>query len=99
MHTLKLQAGEYEIKPSYGRFLKVFNKYEFSELDRMTLAEIQKLTLFSYWKFMKRRWYGLKPFIFRRYFADNVMMDELSEMTERLPKLLSGEDRNLKNSD
>jgi hypothetical protein len=96
---IKINNKEYTIKPTYGRFEQIFDSYDFNELENLSAKEQNAMILDSYWLFLKRRWYGFKPFFTRKNFSNNVTMYELRDLSEMLPKLLTGEDRNLKNSD
>jgi len=95
---IKLNDNEYTIKPTYGKFKKIFKMYDFSKVEEMTMQEANEMFLRCFWTLIERRWFGLKPFIFYWNFQNNVTMYDLRDMAEIIPKLLSGEDRNLGNS-
>jgi hypothetical protein len=99
MSTLKINGKEYKLKPTYGKFQKLFDKYDFSNMEGVSMKEANDIFCDCYWALLKRRWYGLKPFITKGNFLNNIPMAVLGDMAKNFSSLLTGEDRNLKNSD
>ena len=89
---------DYEINPSYGDFEKLYAKYDMNDLEKQSWQEQNQMILDAYWSFLKRRWFGFKPFITLKRFKFKVSMPELVNLSLELPKLLTGEDKQLGNS-
>lgn len=99
MRKLKIGDKEYNLKVTYGKFQELFERYDFSKMEDLTIREANDLFCDCYWHLLERRWYGLKPFITKKNFFNNIPMDTLKDMATNFSSLLTGEDRNLKNSD
>ena len=95
---ITVKGKEFEINASYGDFEALYSKYDFNELETQTWKEQNGMVIDAFWAFLKRRWYGLKPFVTKKRFKYALDMPELTEISLLLPKLLTGGDKNLGNS-
>lgn len=54
-------------------------------------------TILMMWSYLKKRWYGLKPFIIKKRMINKVLPYELAKNLKILDQLMSMEDREGKN--
>lgn len=55
------------------------------------------VSLIMIWAFLKRRWYGLKPFVFKRWMINHIRVKEIRKNYEAITKWMSWEDKEGKN--
>ena len=85
---IKINNKEYELNVTLGLYRKLQAKHPDTD-------NIQPLdyTLDAIWIYIKRRWYGLKPFVFKSRMAKAISFDEFSKADFLIAKEYHLEDR------
>ncbi len=98
---LKIGGNEYEIQVTIGRFRKLQKKYPTTTKDDKKVivdkkgneADNYEYSMYVIWLYLKRRWYGLKPFVFRRFMVNSITFKEYSDADKIIAKEYKLEDK------
>lgn len=98
MDTLKLNGKEYKVRLTWKGYRKLLKSPEFKknadgiypaeEIDKISNQSIERL-----WEILVRRWYGLKPFLWKGRMERKITAVDVIKSNEKVTELMTVEDK------
>lgn len=90
MKNIEIGGKEYEVTANYGHFRKLIKKHDIFAMESWTMGEYDQYVFDAIWMFLRRRWYGLKPFAFKWRLMNEITIPELRNLRAKVNTLLLG---------
>lgn len=91
MLIVEIGGKKYKLDVTFGKFTKLQRK--FYDIEGNRINEEDSYLIESIWLYLKPRWFGIKPFIFKRRLVDKIGINEIREIDLQLAKEIKVEDR------